>query len=92
METQKRNKIPAVYLNDETHAAMKKWADYQGSTLPKLAQAVLEEMQPVFEQMIVVYEDMLAGVDEETAKNKLIARSLAIAVERLNKGENDGSE
>lgn len=85
METQKRNKIPAVYLNDETHTAMKKWAEYQGTTLPKLAQAVLEEMQPVFEQMIVVYEDMLAGVDEETAKNKLIAKGLAIAVDKLNK-------
>ena len=49
-DNSKRNKI-AVHLNDETHQVMKKWAEYQGTTMPKLAQALLEQMHPVLEQM-----------------------------------------
>lgn len=84
-----RNKIPGVHLNDETHAAMKKWAQYQGTTMPKLAQAILEEMHPVLEQMIEAYEDILAGKDKNKALNKLLAKGLALAAEQLTEGDED---
>lgn len=89
MDSQKRNKIPAVYLNDGTHQAMKKWAEYQGSTMPKLAQAILEEMQPVFEQMIDAYEEILAGKDKNKALNKLVAKGLTLAADKLTEGDED---
>lgn len=84
-----KNKIPAVHLNDETHAAMKKWAQYQGTTMPKLAQALLEEMQPVLSQMIETYEEILAGKDRGQALNKLLAKGLTMAADRLTEENED---
>lgn len=77
-----KNKI-AVHLNDETHQSLKKWAKYQGTTMPKLAQALLEEMQPLIEQLIETYEEIMAGNDKDKALNKLLAKGLTLAAEKL---------
>lgn len=83
MSSQKRNKIPAVYLNDGTHQAMKKWAAYQGLTMPQLAQHLLEEMQPVLEEMIKSYEDILSGQNALDVLQNLMASGLTIAGDKL---------
>lgn len=77
-----KNKIPAVYLNDETHQVMKKWAQYQGTTIPKLAQALLEQMQPVLEQMTLAYEEIMEGKDQEQALRDLLTKGVDIANEK----------
>lgn len=82
MSTQK-NKIPAVYLNDETHKVMKKWSEYSGLTMPKLAQSLLEEMQPVLAEMVKAYEDIEAGKNKEQALMNIIAKGLSNAGEQL---------
>lgn len=70
--TTQKNKIPAVYLNDETHQVMKKWAQYQGTTIPKLAQALLEQMHPVLEQMVIAHEQIVQGAEQEEAIKELL--------------------
>lgn len=82
MNTQK-NKI-AVHLNDDTHQAIKKWAQYQGTTMPKLAQALLEQMHPVLIQMIETYEAILEGQNKDEALRKMLAKGLELANEKLN--------
>ncbi len=86
--TTQRNKI-AVHLNDETHQAMKKWAGYQGTTMPKLAQSLLEEMQPMIVQLIETYEEIMAGNDKDKALNKLLAKGLTLAAEKLTDEEEE---
>ena len=83
MSSQKRNKIPAVYLNDETHQAMKKWAEYQGITMPQLAQNLLQEMEPVLTDMIKAYEDILAGKNSQVVLQNMLAKGLSLASEKL---------
>ena len=78
----KQNKI-TVHLNDDTHRAIKKWAKYQGTTMPKLAQSLLEDMNPLLEQLIDTYEDIMSGKDKEKALNKLLAKGLTLAAEQL---------
>ena len=78
----KRNKI-AVHLNDETHQAMKKWAGYQGTTMPKLAQSLLEDMEPLLSQLIETYEEIMSGKDKDKALNKFLAKSLHMAADSL---------
>ena len=85
-ENSKRNKI-AVHLNDETHQVMKKWAEYQGTTMPKLAQALLEQMHPVLEQMITTYEEILEGRDENEALNQLLMKGVEHANNQINDKE-----
>lgn len=86
--TTQRNKI-AVHLNDETHQAMKKWAGYQGTTMPKLAQSLLEDMQPMIVQLIETYEEIMAGNDKDKALNKLLAKGLTLAAEKLTDEEEE---
>ena len=69
----KQNKI-TVHLNDETHSAIKKWAKYQGTTMPKLAQSLLEDMNPLLEQLIETYEEIMSGKDKEKALNNFIKK------------------
>lgn len=83
----KQNKI-TVHLNDETHSAIKKWAKYQGTTMPKLAQSLLEDMNPLLEQLIETYEEIMSGKDKEKALNKLMAKGLTLAAEKLTKDDN----
>lgn len=83
----KQNKI-TVHLNDETHSAIKKWAKYQGTTMPKLAQSLLEDMNPLLEQLIETYEEIISGKDKEKALNKLMAKGLTLAAERLTQDDN----
>lgn len=78
-----KNKIANINLNDETHQAIKKWAQYQGTTMPKLAQVLLEDMEPILKQMIETYEEIIAGKDREKALNKLMARGFSLAAELL---------
>lgn len=85
-DNSKRNKI-AVHLNDETHQVMKKWAEYQGTTMPKLAQALLEQMHPVLEQMIITYEEILEGRDENEALNQLLMKGVEHANNQINDKE-----
>ena len=80
----KQNKI-TVHLNDETHSAIKKWAKYQGTTMPKLAQSLLEDMNPLLEQLIETYEEIMSGKDKEKALNNFMAKGLTLAAERLKK-------
>lgn len=87
----KRNKI-AVHLNDETHQALKKWSDYQGTTMPKLAQALLEDMEPLLQQLIETYEEIMAGNDKEKALNKLLAKGLTLAAEKLTEDDKDDTD
>lgn len=89
--TTQRNKI-AVHLNDETHQAMKKWAGYQGTTMPKLAQSLLEDMQPMIVQLIETYEEIMAGNDKDKALNKLLAKGLTLAAEKLTDEEEDATD
>jgi len=88
--TTQRNKI-AVHLNDETHQAMKKWAGYQGTTMPKLAQSLLEDMEPLLKQLIETYEEIMSGGDKDKALNKLLAKGLTLAAEKL-EGEEDATD
>ena len=83
----KQNKI-TVHLNDETHSAIKKWAKYQGTTMPKLAQSLLEDMNPLLEQLIETYEEIMSGKDKEKALNKLMAKGLTLAAEKLTQDDN----
>lgn len=83
----KQNKI-TVHLNDETHSAIKKWAKYQGTTMPKLAQSLLEDMNPLLEQLIETYEEIMSGKDKEEALNKLMAKGLTLAAEKLTQDDN----
>ncbi len=83
----KRNKI-VVHLNDDTHQAIKKWAHYQGTTMPKLAQSLLEDMNPLLEQLIETYEEIMSGENKEKALNKLLAKGLTLAAESLTKDDN----
>lgn len=82
-----RNKIPAIYLNDETHHAIKKWAEYQGTTMPKLAQALLEQMQPVLANMIEAYEAILDGKDKDKALTDMVAKGLMQASQALSEDD-----
>jgi hypothetical protein len=84
-----KNKIANINLSDETHQAIKKWAEYQGTTMPKLAQALLEDMQPMLVQLIDTYEEIMAGNDREKALNKLLAKGLTLAAERLTQEDKD---
>ena len=84
-----KNKIASIHLNDETHQAIKKWAEYQGTTMPKLAQAFLEDMQPILVQLIDTYEEIMAGNDREKALNKLLAKGLTLAAEKLTQEDKD---
>jgi hypothetical protein len=84
----KQNKI-TVHLNDETHSAIKKWAKYQGTTMPKLAQSLLEDMNPLLEQLIETYEEIMSGKDKEKALNKLLAKGLTLAAEKLAQEDKD---
>jgi hypothetical protein len=86
--TDKRNKI-ALHLNDDTHLAIKKWAGYQGTTMPKLAQALLEDMQPMLEQLIVAYEDIMSGENKQEVLDKMLANTLNLANERFEDTIND---
>ena len=81
-----QNKI-IVHLNDDTHAAIKKWAKYQGTTMPKLAQSLLEDMNPLLEQLIETYEEIMSGEDKEKALNNFMAKGLTLAAERLKKDD-----
>lgn len=87
----KRNKI-TVHLNDETHQAIKKWSDYQVTTMPKLSQALLEDMQPLLQQLIETYEEIMSGKDKDKALNKLLAKGLTLAAEKLNEGNDDATD
>lgn len=84
-----KNKIASIHLNDETHQAIKKWAEYQGTTMPKLAQALLEDMQPILVQLIDTYEEIMAGNDREKALNKLLVKGLTLAAEKLTQEDKD---
>lgn len=84
----KQNKV-VVHLNDETHLAIKKWAKYQGTTMPKLAQSLLEDMNPLLEQLIETYEEIMSGSDKEKALNKLLAKGLTLAAEKLIEDDKD---
>ena len=89
--TKKRNKI-AVHLNDETHQAIKKWSEYQGTTMPKLAEALLEQMHPVLIQMIETYEAILEGQNKDEALRNMLAKGLELASEKLNEVDEDKDE
>ncbi|WP_201530402.1 hypothetical protein [Psychrobacter sanguinis] len=89
--TKKRNKI-AVHLNDETHQAIKTWSEYQGTTMPKLAEALLEQMHPVLIQMIETYEAILEGQNKDEALRKMLAKGLELANEKLNEVNEDEDE
>ena len=82
-----QNKI-IVHLNDDTHAAIKKWAKYQGTTMPKLAQSLLEDMNPLLEQLIETYEEIMSGKDKEKALNNFMAKGLTLVAQRLQKDDN----
>ena len=82
-----KNKIPAVHLNDETHQAIKKWAEYQGTTMPKLAQALLEQMQPVLTNMVETYEAILDGKDKDKALTDMVAKGLMQASQALSEDD-----
>lgn len=82
-----KNKIASINLNDETHQVMKKWAEYQGTTMPKLATALLEQMQPVLQQMITTYEEILEGRDENEALNQLLMKGVEHANNQINDKE-----
>lgn len=82
-----RNKIPAIYLNDETHQAIKKLAQYQGTTMPKLAQALLEQMQPVLVNMVETYESILGGKDKDKALIDMVAKGLMQASQTLSEDD-----
>lgn len=84
-----KNKIASIHLNDETHQAIKKWAEYQGTTMPKLAQALLEDMQPILVQLIDTYEEIMAGNDREKALNRLLAKGLTLAAEKITQEDKD---
>ena len=86
-----QNKI-IVHLNDDTHAAIKKWAKYQGTTMPKLAQSLLEDMNPLLEQLIETYEEIMSGSDKDKALNKLLAKGLTLAAEKLTEGDEDATD
>lgn len=86
MNTQK-NRIPAVHLNDETHQAIKKLAEYQGTTMPKLAQALLEQMQPVLANMIETYEAILEGKDKDNSLTDMVAKGLMQASQALSEDD-----
>lgn len=88
MTTQK-NKIPAVYLNDETHHAMKEWAEISGITMPKLAQNLLEEMQPVLVEMITAFNKIKEGENQVTVLQNMVANGLTLAAERLRQEDSD---
>jgi len=84
-----KNKIANINLSDETHQAIKKWAEYQGTTMPKLAQALLEDMQPILLQLIETYEEIMSGQNKDDALNKLLARGLILAAEKLTQEDKD---
>lgn len=88
MSRSQKNKIASIHLNDATHQAIKKWAEYQGTTMPKLAQVLLEQMQPMLEQLTQTYEEILEGTDQTEALNKLLINGVALANAQL-KEDND---
>ena len=71
---------------------MKKWSEYQGTTMPKLAQALLEDMEPLLKQLIETYEEIMSGNDKDKALNKLLAKGLTLAAEKLSEGEEDATD
>lgn len=87
-----KNKIASINLNDETHQVMKKWAEYQGTTMPKLATALLEQMHPVLEQMIETYEQILEGKDQMKALNQLLMKGVDLANDQLTEEENNATD
>ena len=56
--------------------------------MPKLAQSLLEDMNPLLEQLIETYEEIMSGKDKEKALNKLMAKGLTLAAERLTQDDN----
>lgn len=86
--TDKRNKI-ALHLNDDTHLALKKWAGYQGTTMPKLAQAMLEDMQPMLEQLIIAYEEIMSGENKQEVLDKMLSNTINLATARQEEATKD---
>lgn len=86
--TDKRNKI-ALHLNDDTHLALKKWAGYQGTTMPKLAQAMLEDMQPMLEQLIIAYEEIMSGENKQEVLDKMLVNTINLATARQEEATKD---
>ena len=60
--------------------------------MPKLAQALLEDMEPLLQQLIETYEEIMAGNDKEKALNKLLAKGLTLAAEKLTEGDEDATD
>lgn len=55
--------------------------------MPKLAQALLEQMQPVLANMIETYEAILEGKDKDKALTDMVAKGLMQASQALSEDD-----
>ena len=49
-------------------------------------------MEPLLKQLIETYEEIMSGNDKDKALNKLLAKGLTLAAEKLSEGEEDATD
>jgi|26BtaG_2_1085354.scaffolds.fasta_scaffold12784_1 hypothetical protein len=86
MSYQDKKKIANLYVEPETHAALKRLAVQQETTMQAVAARFLDELQPVLKEIADAYDAIKTGENTQKVLNSFMANSLKIAASNL---END---
>lgn len=78
-----KNKVASLYLTDDTHQAVKIWAEIVGVSIPNLCANLIEDMTPVLKELIQAYYDIQASEGNKAVLDKVMADNLAKARARL---------
>ena len=55
-------------------------------------QKTMVKFKPLLQQLIETYEEIMAGNDKEKALNKLLAKGLTLAAEKLTEDDKDATD
>lgn len=86
MSYQDKKKIANLYVEPETHTALKRLAVQQETTIQAVAARFLDELQPVLKEIADAYDAIKTGENTQKVLNSFMANSLKIAASNL---END---
>lgn len=76
-------KVPAIYLNDDTHKAIAEYAELSGSTINRVCKTILDDMQPVIVEMIKAVKEIQQGKDKQAVLEKYLENTIEIATKDL---------
>lgn len=80
-----RNKIPSVYLNDDTYQTLQRLSALMGMSINGLAKHYLEELQPILQETAKGLEAVQAGKSTDEVLKELLGNSFALVGEKIKK-------